>query len=75
MLLAFQIGDEPRVLTNAFGHDVHLTFTRRQPKPRGAARCGGEAVGERVSVFHLMNQRPLWRPGCERVFSSIESHC
>lgn len=32
VLLAFQVGDEPRVLTNAFGHDVHLTFMRRQPQ-------------------------------------------
>ncbi|AKN18491.2 methyltransferase [Mycobacterium haemophilum DSM 44634] len=32
VLLAFQVGDEPRVLTNAFGHEVHLTFMRRQPR-------------------------------------------
>ncbi|OBB81485.1 hypothetical protein A5760_16520 [Mycobacterium colombiense] len=25
VLLAFQIGDEPRILSHAFGHDVHLT--------------------------------------------------
>jgi ubiquinone/menaquinone biosynthesis C-methylase UbiE len=31
LLLAFQVGDEPRVLTEAFGHDVELTFIRRQP--------------------------------------------
>ena len=32
VLLAFQVGDEPRVLTNAFGQDVHLTFIPRQPR-------------------------------------------
>jgi SAM-dependent methyltransferase len=32
VLLAFQVGDEPRVLTNAFGQDVHLTFIRRRPQ-------------------------------------------
>lgn len=32
MLLAFQVGDEPRILTDVFGHDVHLTFIRRQPR-------------------------------------------
>lgn len=32
VLLAFQVGDEPRVLTNAFGHEIHLTFYRRQPR-------------------------------------------
>lgn len=31
VLLAFQVGDEPRVLTTAFGHQVDLTFFRRQP--------------------------------------------
>jgi ubiquinone/menaquinone biosynthesis C-methylase UbiE len=32
VLLAFQVGDEPLLLTNAFGHDVHLTFIRRRPQ-------------------------------------------
>lgn len=32
VLMAFQVGKEPRVLTSAFGHDVHLTFIRRQPE-------------------------------------------
>jgi len=32
VLLAFQVGNEPRVLTTAFGHDVDLTFIRRQPQ-------------------------------------------
>jgi ubiquinone/menaquinone biosynthesis C-methylase UbiE len=31
LLLAFQVGDESRLLTSAFGQDVHLTFIRRQP--------------------------------------------
>ncbi|MEZ0054386.1 ubiquinone/menaquinone biosynthesis C-methylase UbiE [Mycobacterium sp. MAA66] len=31
VLLAFQVGDQPRQLTSAFGHQVHLTFYRRQP--------------------------------------------
>ena len=35
VLLAFQVGDEPRVLTNAFGQDVDLTFIRRQPQRVG----------------------------------------
>jgi SAM-dependent methyltransferase len=32
VLLAFQVGDKPRVLTSAFGYDVDLTFIRRQPR-------------------------------------------
>ncbi len=32
VLLAFQVGDEPLVLTEAFGHDVHLTYARRRPQ-------------------------------------------
>jgi SAM-dependent methyltransferase len=31
LLLAFQIGDEPRVLHEAFGQKVELTFFRRRP--------------------------------------------
>ncbi|WP_079599396.1 MULTISPECIES: class I SAM-dependent methyltransferase [Mycobacteroides] len=31
LLLAFQVGDEPRVLREAFGQEVKLTFFRRQP--------------------------------------------
>jgi SAM-dependent methyltransferase len=40
VLLAFQVGDEPRVLTNAFRHDVHLTFIRRQPQQVGNQLSG-----------------------------------
>lgn len=31
VLLAFQVGDRPRELTEAFGHRVELTFHRRRP--------------------------------------------
>jgi SAM-dependent methyltransferase len=31
VLLAFQVGSEPLVLTSAFGHDVHVIYRRRQP--------------------------------------------
>ncbi|HET6731317.1 class I SAM-dependent methyltransferase [Mycobacterium sp.] len=31
VLLAFQVGDQPRILTSAFGEDVALTFHRRRP--------------------------------------------
>jgi SAM-dependent methyltransferase len=31
VLLAFQVGDKPRALTNASGQEVHLTFIRRRP--------------------------------------------
>lgn len=31
-LLAFQVGDHPRVLTEAFGRQVDLTFHRRMPE-------------------------------------------
>jgi SAM-dependent methyltransferase len=31
VLLAFQVGTEPLVLTSAFGHDVHVIYRRRQP--------------------------------------------
>lgn len=39
VLLAFQVGDEPRVLTAAFGRDVDLTFIRRQPERVGNQLC------------------------------------
>jgi hypothetical protein len=32
VLLAFQVGDEPRVLTNVFDQEVALTFIRRRPR-------------------------------------------
>lgn len=32
VLLAFQVGDESRIVTSAFGQEVHLTFIRRQPR-------------------------------------------
>lgn len=32
VLPAFQVGDEPRVLTEAFGHDIRLTLIRRRPQ-------------------------------------------
>ncbi|MGV0627382.1 class I SAM-dependent DNA methyltransferase [Mycolicibacter minnesotensis] len=32
LLLAFQVGDQPRILTEAFGEEVALTFARRQPQ-------------------------------------------
>lgn len=32
VLLAFQVGDEPRVLTNVFDQQVALTFIRRRPR-------------------------------------------
>lgn len=32
LLLAFQVGDDSRVLVNAFDQDVNLTFIRRQPR-------------------------------------------
>jgi ubiquinone/menaquinone biosynthesis C-methylase UbiE len=32
LLLAFQVGDQPRVLTNVFSQEVNLTFIRRQPR-------------------------------------------
>jgi SAM-dependent methyltransferase len=31
LLLGFQVGDEPRLMTSALGHDVDLVFYRRQP--------------------------------------------
>jgi SAM-dependent methyltransferase len=32
VLLAFQVGEEPRVLTHVSGQEVHLTFIRRRPR-------------------------------------------
>jgi SAM-dependent methyltransferase len=32
ILLAFQVGDEPLVLTDAFGESVHLVYRRRRPQ-------------------------------------------
>ena len=32
ILLAFQVGDQPRILTEVFGERVALTFHRRQPE-------------------------------------------
>jgi ubiquinone/menaquinone biosynthesis C-methylase UbiE len=40
VLLAFQVGDQPRALSHAFGHEVNLTFFRRQP--RSVANCLAE---------------------------------
>lgn len=31
LLVAFQVGDEPRRMTSALGHDIALEFHRRQP--------------------------------------------
>ncbi len=44
VLLAFQVGDKPRILTNAFGQNVHLTFVRRQPRWVGE-QLGGAGLG------------------------------
>lgn len=42
LLLAFQVGDRPRRLTDAWGHRVELTFHRRRPADvvRLLGRCG-----------------------------------
>jgi ubiquinone/menaquinone biosynthesis C-methylase UbiE len=53
VLLAFQVGDEPRVLTNAFGHDVHLTFIRRQPQ-----WVGNQLSDARFGVYAQMVRQP-----------------
>ena len=55
LLLAFQVGDEPLVLTDAFGESVHLTYRRRQPRmvedylvrpvSGSAQRVGEQALG------------------------------
>lgn len=49
LLLAFQVGDEPRHLTEAFGHTVALEFVRRRPEEvAGLVERAGLVVGARV---------------------------
>jgi ubiquinone/menaquinone biosynthesis C-methylase UbiE len=51
VLLAFQVGDQPRILTSAFGEDVALTFYRRRPA----------AVAETLTVAGLQLYAQLVR--------------
>lgn len=53
VLLAFQVGDEPRVLTDAFGHDVYLTFMRRQPQ-----WVGNQLSDARFRVYAELVRQP-----------------
>ena len=47
--VAFQVGDEPRVMTEAFGHQVDLVFRRRQPSfVTGLLSAAGFDVRARV---------------------------
>lgn len=49
LLLAFQVGDEPLHLTEAFGHEVSVDFHRRQPDDIAALLArAGLAVRARV---------------------------
>jgi len=34
--VAFQVGDEPRIMTDAWGHEIDLVFRRRQPDQMAA---------------------------------------
>ncbi|MFC7344630.1 class I SAM-dependent DNA methyltransferase [Saccharopolyspora griseoalba] len=69
LLLAFQIGERPLHLTEAFGHDVDLTFHRHSPRHVEAllADAGMEVVaaleraadpGERTPHAHLLARKP-----------------
>lgn len=50
VLLAFQVGDQPRMLTHAFGNEVNLTFFRRQPRAvaNQLVRAGFDVYAEMV---------------------------
>ena len=51
LLLAFQVGDEPRHLTEAYGHVIELDFHRRRP----------ERVAELLSAAGLLVRSQLVR--------------
>jgi ubiquinone/menaquinone biosynthesis C-methylase UbiE len=53
VLLAFQVGDGPRVVTSAFGLDVHLTFYRRQPQ-----WVSNQLVGAGFGVYAELLRQP-----------------
>lgn len=54
VLLAFQVGDERKVLTEVFDHAVELTFRRRRPEAVGAAL---ETAG--LPVWAQMVRQPI----------------
>ena len=81
LLLAFQVGDEPRRLTEVFGHAVTLEFHRRRPERMAElldlagfvvrSRLVREpAAGERTAQAYLVARKPSGiRPGSRRTVS------
>jgi ubiquinone/menaquinone biosynthesis C-methylase UbiE len=68
-LLAFQIGDEPLRLSDAWGHEISLTFHRRRPEqvsallaaaglPVHAHAVREPAPGERTPHAYLLARKP-----------------
>lgn len=55
LLLGFQVGDEPRHMTSALGHDVELTFHRRRPE-RMAELLGAAGVPVEVTTVRVATQ-------------------
>ncbi|MDQ3785919.1 MAG: class I SAM-dependent methyltransferase, partial [Actinomycetota bacterium] len=49
LLLGFQVGDEPRHMTSALGHELDLVFHRRRPE-RMAALLADAGVPVRVTT-------------------------
>lgn len=49
LMLGFQVGDEPRHMTSALGHDLDLVFHRRRPE-RMAALLADAGVPVRVTT-------------------------
>jgi ubiquinone/menaquinone biosynthesis C-methylase UbiE len=69
LLLAFQVGDEPLRLSEAFGHEIALEFHRRRPEHVAALVEGAGLVvrsravreaedGERTAQAYLVARRP-----------------
>lgn len=69
LLLAFQVGDEPRRLAEVFGHAVTLEFHRRRPERMAElldlagfvvrSRLVREpAAGERTAQAYLVARKP-----------------
>jgi SAM-dependent methyltransferase len=73
VLLGFQVGDEPRILDEAFGQRVELTFFRRQPRnvlallERAGLRPYAELVREPADGTHESTKQAFLisrRAGC-----------
>jgi ubiquinone/menaquinone biosynthesis C-methylase UbiE len=58
LMLGFQVGDEPRHLTSALGHDLDLVFHRRRPD-RMAALLADAGVPVEVTTVRVAQEGEL----------------